>query len=188
MTAVPPHRLKVPLLLGGPHAEEIAPLLTGLGFAGRMGSRQLGTVSATKMCRSIVIKGLEALLIESLSAARFYGVEDAVLASLEETFPGLDWQRQGTYFFQRVIEHGRRRAEEMREAAVTVGEAGLPAWSARSTAERQAWIAELSDQGVFGPRTDADLAGLTDWRVAADRILEHLAAPASTDEARSKRP
>ena len=47
-----------------------------------------------------------------------------MIASLRETFPGIDWEKQATYFFQRAIEHGRRRAEEMREAAVTVREAG----------------------------------------------------------------
>ena len=50
-----------------------------------------------------------------------------MIASLRETFPGIDWEQQARYFFQRVIEHGRRRAEEMREAAVTVREAGLDA-------------------------------------------------------------
>ena len=54
-----------------------------------------------------------------------------------------------------MIEHGRRRAEEMREAAVTVREAGLDPWSAAGTAERQAWVAELADAGDL--RQDGDL-------------------------------
>ena len=86
-----------------------------LGFDATVASDQLGVASATKMCRSVMIKGLEAMVIESFTTARAYGVEDAVLASLQETFPGIDWEKQGAYFFQRVIEHGRRRSEEMRE-------------------------------------------------------------------------
>jgi len=39
------------------------------------------------MCRSVMIKGLEAMVIESFTTARAYGVEDAVLASLKETYP-----------------------------------------------------------------------------------------------------
>ena len=92
-----------------------------------MASDKLGVASATKMCRSVMIKGLEAMVIESFTAARAYGVEDAVLASLQETFPGIDWEKQGAYFFQRVIEHGRRRSEEVREVAETVREIGLDA-------------------------------------------------------------
>src|SRR5207248_3902187 len=124
MTSVPPYRIKVPLLLGGGGAQELAPLLIALGFDAKVSSDQLGVASAVKMCRSVMIKGLEAMVIEAYTTARAYGVEDAVLASLKETFPGIDWEKQGAYFFQRVIEHGRRRSEEVREVAQTVREIG----------------------------------------------------------------
>lgn len=176
MTAVPPYRIRVPLLLGGPHAATLAPLLGDLGFRARVAADRLGVASATKMCRSVMIKGLEAMVIESLTAARAYGVEDAVLASLEETFPGIDWEKQASYFFRRVIEHGRRRAEEMREAAQTVAEAGLTPWSAAGTAERQAWMADLADGEAFGPRGQQELARSADWRIEADRVLRCIAA------------
>jgi 3-hydroxyisobutyrate dehydrogenase-like beta-hydroxyacid dehydrogenase len=171
MTSVPPYRSRVPLLLGGPHAEALKPLLDGLGFAPKVHSASLGVASATKMCRSVMIKGLEAMVIESFTTARHYGVEDAVIASLHETFPGIDWERQATYFFQRVIEHGRRRSEEVREVAVTVGEAGLAPSSAAGTAERQAHIADLADAGVFGVRGEPGFARSADWRTEADRVL-----------------
>jgi 3-hydroxyisobutyrate dehydrogenase-like beta-hydroxyacid dehydrogenase len=137
-------------------------------------SERLGVASATKMCRSVMIKGLEAMVIESFTAARHYGVEDAVLASLQETFPGVDWEKQGAYFFQRVIEHGRRRSEEVREVAETVREAGLEPWSAAGTAERQAWVADLADAGLFGARGTPAFARSADWRTEADRLLSHL--------------
>ncbi len=167
MTSIPPYRIRVPLLLGGPDAAALAPLINALGFEGRAGPDKLGVASATKMCRSVMIKGLEAMVIESFTAARAWGVEDAVLASLAETFPGTDWEKQGAYFFQRAIQHGRRRAEEMREVAQTVREAGLEPWSAAGTAERQAWVADLADAGLFGDRSSLR----TDWRADADRIL-----------------
>ena len=118
-----------------------------------------------------MIKGLEAMVIESFTTARAYGVEDAVLASLKETFPGIDWEKQGAYFFQRVIEHGRRRSEEVREVAETVREAGLTPWSSQGTAERQAWVADLADEGLFGQRGTKEFARSADWRTEADRIL-----------------
>jgi len=170
MTSIPPYRIRVPLLLGGPHAAALAPLAGALGFDAKVASPKLGVASATKMCRSVMIKGLEAMVIESFTAARALGVEDAVLASLAETFPGIDWEKQGSYFFQRVIQHGRRRAEEVREVAQTVREAGLEPWSAAGTAERQAWMADLADAGVFG---DKDTPR-GDWRVEADRIIATL--------------
>jgi len=174
MTSVPPYRIRVPLLLGGAHAAQLAGQINPLGFAATVASERLGVASATKMCRSVMVKGLEAMVIESFTAARHYGVEDAVLASLAETFPGIDWERQGAYFFQRVIEHGRRRSEEMFESARTVRDAGLPSYIAQGTAERQAWMADLADGGVFGERGAPGFARSGDWRAEADRLLAHL--------------
>lgn len=174
MASVPPYRLKVPLLLGGPHAAALDAPLAALGFDAKVVSDALGVASATKMCRSVLIKGLEAMVVEGLTAARHYGVEDAVIASLRETFPAFDWERQAAYFFQRCIEHGRRRSEEMREVAVTVSDAGLSPWSAAGTAERQSWVADLGDQGVFGKRGLEGFARSPDFRTEADRILTYL--------------
>jgi 3-hydroxyisobutyrate dehydrogenase-like beta-hydroxyacid dehydrogenase len=174
MTSLPPYRIKVPLLLGGGHAAELAPRLVELGFVAKVTSDKLGVASAVKMCRSVMIKGLEAMVIESFTTARACGVEDAVLASLKETFPGIDWEKQGAYFFQRVIEHGRRRSEEVREVAETVREIGLTPWSAQGTAERQAFIADLADEGLFGERGTVEFARSADWRTEADRILSDV--------------
>jgi 3-hydroxyisobutyrate dehydrogenase-like beta-hydroxyacid dehydrogenase len=171
MTSIPPYRIKVPLLLGGAGAGELAPLLGELGFDAKVASEKLGVASAVKMCRSVMIKGMEAMVIESFTTARAYGVEDAVLASLTETFPSINWEKQGAYFFQRVIEHGRRRSEEVREVAETVREAGLTPWSAQGTAERQAWVADLADEGLFGAKGTQGFARSADWRTEADRIL-----------------
>ncbi len=171
MTSIPPYRIKVPLLLGGAAAAELAPLINALGFAAKVASNKLGVASATKMCRSVMIKGLEAMVIESFTTARHYGVEDAVVASLCETFPGIDWEKQAAYFFQRVIEHGRRRSEEVREVAETVRDAGLTPWSASGTAERQAFVADLADAGVFGTKGTPEFARSADWRTEADRLL-----------------
>jgi 4-hydroxy-4-methyl-2-oxoglutarate aldolase len=125
MTSISPHRLRVPLLLGGPWARDLEAPLNAIGFTARVASERLGIASATKMCRSVMVKGLEAMVIESFTTARHYGVEDALVVSLQESFPGIDWERQVAYFFQRVIEHGavarrdaRSRANRARGRAV----------------------------------------------------------------------
>lgn len=182
MTSLPPNRIRVPLLLGGPFAHALLPQLSALGFNAKVASEKLGVASATKMCRSIMVKGLEAMVIEAFTTARHYGVEDQVIASLYESFPGIDWEKQGAYFFQRVIEHGRRRSEEVHEVAVTVREAGLSPWSADGTAHRQAWVADHADAGLFGERGQPGFARSSNWRTEADRILAantSVAAPKS---------
>ncbi len=174
MASVPPHGLRVPMLLGGPHAAALAPSLAALGFDAPVGAAEYGVVSAIKLCRSVVVKGMEALAIESLLAARRYGVEREVMASLAQTFPGLDWERQASWFWRRVVAHGRRRAEEMREAAATLADAGVAPRMATASAEVQAWIAALAATGAF-----ADAGADADWRALAACIdADSAQAPA----------
>jgi 3-hydroxyisobutyrate dehydrogenase-like beta-hydroxyacid dehydrogenase len=106
-------------------------------------SEALGVASATKMCRSVIIKGMEALVAESLLAARHYGVEDAVLESLDNLFPRPDWPEHARYLISRSLMHGTRRADEMREAAKTVREAGLIPWMSEGSVERHAWAPQF---------------------------------------------
>ncbi len=165
MTSVPPYGIKVPMLLGGPKAAELVQTLLAWGMNAKAVSEKLGVASAIKMSRSIMIKGLEALVIESYATARAYGVEDYVLPTLQETFPSIDWDKQGAYFFSRVVQHGKRRAEEMRESANTVQEAGFEALMASAIAAKQQWVADLAAQGVFeGIAKDAT------WQAYADRL------------------
>lgn len=172
MTSVPPHRIGVPILLGGEYAASLSPLLNELGFQSQVASQELGVASATKMCRSVMIKGMEALVIESLTTARSYGVEGAVVASLYETFPGIDWEQQAAYFFHRVIQHGRRRSEEMFEVAATVSDTGLTPLLSQGIAQRQAAMADLREQGAFGQAGDEGFGQSPDWRTEADRLLK----------------
>lgn len=172
MTSVPPYGIKVPMLLGGAKAAELAALLATWGMDAKAVSEQLGVASAIKMCRSVMVKGLEALVIESYATARAYGVEDHVLPTLQETFPGMDWSQQGGYFFSRVVQHGKRRAEEMREAANTVREAGFEPLMTASIADKQQWVADLARDGVF-----RDLPAQARWQDYADRVLQARKKP-----------
>jgi 3-hydroxyisobutyrate dehydrogenase-like beta-hydroxyacid dehydrogenase len=166
MTTVPPYGIKVPMLLGGPHVAAAMDLLTALGFSATNQNVPYGTVSAVKLCRSVMIKGLEAMVTESYTAARHYGVEDQVIASLAETFPQIDWEKQGDYLFSRVIMHGARRTEEMFESARTVRDAGIKGLMPYAAAEQQAFIAAQRKAGVF-----EEPMSLKPWRERADALL-----------------
>jgi 3-hydroxyisobutyrate dehydrogenase-like beta-hydroxyacid dehydrogenase len=143
MAPVHPKRLRTPILLGGPHAASFAHVAQALGFGASVFSTQIGDASAVKMCRSVMIKGIEALTLECLLAASRAGVEKPVLASLKESFPTLDWPRIAEYNLERMATHGIRRSAEMREVAKTVRELGLEPLMATATAEHQATIGEL---------------------------------------------
>ena len=143
MAPAAPYLHKVPCLIGGPGAAALGPRAAALGMKMELVSDVVGQASAIKMFRSIVVKGLEALLVESMTASAEYGVEDRVLASLKETWPGIDWQKLSGYMIERVVTHGKRRAAEMREVSETLQSIGMAPTMAAATAERQQWVADL---------------------------------------------
>lgn len=167
MAPVPPARLATPLLIGGPQAHDTAELLNALGCHARAASERIGNVSAIKMCRSVMIKGLEALTTECLSAARRYGVEEAVLHSLQASFPSLGWDGQlPHYLLSRVAEHGLRRAEEMAEVVKTLQDVGISATMSHATQQVQAALpAQMASRNV----KYSDLVPFV-WQDALDRL------------------
>ena len=172
MSPIGPKRIGAPMLLGGPRAEALAPRLQALGFAGaRFYAPEVGRASAAKLSRSVIVKGVEAILAESLLTARHYGVEADVIASLNDLFPGPDWRKLSHYMIVRSIEHGVRRAEEMREAARTVADAGVDPLMSTATARRQDWAAR------FAPQLDRqDLLDLLDGVLAQAEATHGKAA------------
>jgi 3-hydroxyisobutyrate dehydrogenase-like beta-hydroxyacid dehydrogenase len=125
MAAVAEPGLKVSILAGGPAAKAAADLLNPLGMNLKPVATEIGRASATKLSRSIVIKGMEAILVQFAAAARKWEVEADVVASLKATYPGIDWPQQIDYAAERVATHGIRRAQEMREAAAMLADLGL---------------------------------------------------------------
>jgi 3-hydroxyisobutyrate dehydrogenase-like beta-hydroxyacid dehydrogenase len=157
MTPFPPKRIASPMLLGGRHAEAFLEIAGPLGFCAEVFSKDIGQASATKMCRSVMIKGIEALLTESLLAARRYGVEAAVLGSLYDLLPVGDWPKLAQYMISRSLTHGKRRAEEMREAVRTLEDVDIAPLMSRAIAERQDWAAghSMAATGELGAMLDA---------------------------------
>jgi 3-hydroxyisobutyrate dehydrogenase-like beta-hydroxyacid dehydrogenase len=154
MAPVAPQRIKAPMLLGGPHASSATKLLHGIGMDVKPISEQVGVASAIKMCRSIIMKGIEAITVESMFTARRYGAEKLVLESLAATYPEMGWSTTlPDYLIGRVAEHGKRRAAEMREAAQAVADAGLEPLTTLATAQRQDWLAQaIADCGIVVPK------------------------------------
>lgn len=143
MAPVLPKRRNVPLLVAGPHREAAVAMLAAIGFTDvATVDGPVGSASAIKMVRSVMIKGLEALSAECAIAARAAGVLDEVVASLDATWPGAGqeeggWRRRFDYNLDRMMVHGTRRAAEMEEAAATLQAVGVDPAMTRGTIERQ---------------------------------------------------
>jgi 3-hydroxyisobutyrate dehydrogenase-like beta-hydroxyacid dehydrogenase len=168
MEAVPRGRLNVPMLLGGSLAAEVVERLRSVGMNATALSDQIGVASALKMCRSVMMKGLEALAVECLFAARQYGAEDTVLESLAATFPSLGWKDHlPDYLISRVAEHGQRRAAEMREVAKALKDVGIEPTMSLATAQRHEWlVAEMARRKIRFEATSP-----FSWRSLADAVV-----------------
>ncbi len=139
-----PARHKTPLLIAGPHAEGVAPLLEEMEMKLSIVPGDTGQAAAIKMIRSVMIKGLEALTLECYLAASRAGLLDEVLVSMKNSYPTLDFARMGDYNIERMANHGERRAAEMEESAATLRELGVDPLMVEATVERQ------REMGVIG--------------------------------------
>ena len=174
MSAIAPAGIASRILASGAHAEDFVPLAKALGFAHmRACSRHAGRAAATKMCRSVLVKGLEALVTEALLAARHYEVEADVLASLGDLLARGDWNEHARYLLSRSLQHGVRRAEEMREAARTVREAGIEPWMSEACVKRHEWAPQFA-----AALQHRELVPMLDAILAANAAREPVRQPA----------
>jgi 3-hydroxyisobutyrate dehydrogenase-like beta-hydroxyacid dehydrogenase len=154
-----PKRHKTPLLIAGPHADAVAPLLRDLDMQLTVVGNATGQAAAIKMIRSVMIKGVEALTLECVLAAARAGVLDEVTSSLKNNYPGLDWPKMSEYNLERMASHGERRAAEMEESAATLRELGLDPLMVDATVKRQ------REMGAIG-KDEEVRASLTEGRIA----------------------
>ena len=145
MAPVHPKGHATPVLIAGRGAAELLERFRGLGFSADVAGEAVGSATAIKMVRSVFVKGLEAITVEALLAAEASGCFEEILASLSQSFPGLDWSKFPDYQFERTTRHGRRRAAEMRESGVTLDALGLNGGLAREIAAVQD---EMAASGV----------------------------------------
>jgi 3-hydroxyisobutyrate dehydrogenase-like beta-hydroxyacid dehydrogenase len=155
-----PQRHRTPILVAGPHAADVMPLLIDeLEMRGSIASDQVGAAAALKMIRGVMIKGIEALTAECFIAAQRAGIAQEVAASLTNNYPTLDWNKVIDYNLERMASHGIRRAEEMEQVALTLTELGIAPLMTQATVARQREMGELG-------RLDAVRAAKTDGGAA----------------------
>lgn len=139
----------MPILLAGAPAARLRDALVPWGMRLEMVGERIGDASAIKILRSVVMKGLEALLLECLLGARRYGLDAPVLASLERSLARPFSQLANGLLTTDAI-HAGRRSEEAAMSAETLEDVGLDPVVTRAVAGRLRWVAELGMKEHFG--------------------------------------
>lgn len=148
MAPVHPKGHRTPVLLAGKMSDELLGRIKALDFDFQIAGPEAGAATAIKMVRSLFVKGLEAITVETMLAASASGRLDYVLNSLSRSYPGLGWPDIVSYHLERTLKHGTRRAAEMQESAATLDALGLDGDLARAIA----WV-----QASMGALPNADL-------------------------------
>jgi 3-hydroxyisobutyrate dehydrogenase-like beta-hydroxyacid dehydrogenase len=169
LAPIHPARHQTPMLLAGPHAEVIAPMLAALGMRTPVAGAEVGAAAAIKMVRSVMIKGIEALTLECFLAAARAGVIDEVAASMKNNYPGLDWAKIVPYNLERMASHGERRAAEMEEVADTLRELGVEPLMTMATVKRQRDMGQIGEQPTVRGTLTQDRAAMLSAISAAAR-------------------
>ena len=154
-----PLKHKTPLLIAGPHAQDVAPLLNEMEMKLTVVPGETGKAAAIKMVRSVMVKGMEALTLECSLAAARAGILEEVLTSLKNNYPTVDFREVADYNIERMASHGERRAAEMEESAATLRELGLDPLMVDATVKRQ------REMGAIG-KNESVKATLNDGRAA----------------------
>jgi 3-hydroxyisobutyrate dehydrogenase-like beta-hydroxyacid dehydrogenase len=155
-----PARHKTPLLLAGPEAETVAPLLRELDMTFQVVSPEVGNAAAIKMIRSVMIKGIEALTLECFLAASRADLLEEVTASLKNNYPSLNWTEIAGYNIERMANHGERRAAEMEESAATLRELGIDPMMVEGTIGRQREMGALGKEDAVQATLRGDRAAM----------------------------
>lgn len=124
--------MATPLLASGPAAPRFLEFAVAAGIPARYQSARIGDASAIKILRSVLIKGLEALSVECLVAARRQGLVDAVLDNLADV-DDVGFANMVQVLAISHLVHAKRRMEEVEKAIVNLGETGVPALMSDAT-------------------------------------------------------
>ncbi len=173
MAGVPPYQHKVPMLLAGEAASDLIEIMAPMGMAMEDFGPELGRAAAAKMFRSVMVKGMEALLQECVLAAERYGVSGRVLESIADGYPGIDWKELANHLIGRTAIHGERRAHEMEEVAETLKSLGIEPMMSRAAAKRIAWAAGLGLKETFGNKAPESYMEVLDVINAAEGRSPH---------------
>jgi len=172
MLPVHPTLHQTPVLISGPEIARIEELMGRLDMRLETISDNVGDASTIKMVRSVMVKGIESLVSESIIAAVSEGIDERVLDSLEATYPGMNWKNRTGVMLERMVRHGKRRAEEMREVAITMDDLGIGGAMSTATAARQQQVADLNLLDAFNDDPPQDYRILSRAILKARKALE----------------
>lgn len=139
-----------PVTMSGPMGEQTAKDLNSYGMNIRYLGDKNGQASAFKVIRSIFTKGLESVLVECMTAARYYGVGDDIFDSIVTFLTDEPTDKTLAMMVQTNVLHAKRRGDEICEIAEMLKNAGLDNTMSAAATKKLYWLAEMGLRDEFG--------------------------------------
>jgi 3-hydroxyisobutyrate dehydrogenase-like beta-hydroxyacid dehydrogenase len=149
MGPVPTYKHKVPVSVSGSGAKAFTDIMMPFGMNITFMDAPAGSASASKMFRSIFMKGFVVLLLEMLTAAHKYKVEDDVLLSVKETLTAGPLLEVVNGLIGRGVIHSERREHEMDEVIATLETLRVDGIMSKATKAKLRWCTQLGLKGHF---------------------------------------
>jgi 3-hydroxyisobutyrate dehydrogenase-like beta-hydroxyacid dehydrogenase len=141
---------KTEILLGGPHARRAERDLAGeMGLNVRFYSEQIGKASTFKNLRSVFSKGMEALLIEFLTAGERAGIRADLWREVTELFSNHPFEKTASNWVRTHATAHARRLSEMKQVASVLRQLGIEPTMTDATVDFFARSATLGLQDKF---------------------------------------
>ena len=156
------HKEKSPCCSSGPAAEAVTKELNDIGMNIRCLGDQIGQASAFKVIRSIFTKNLEATLIETMTCARYYGVEDLIFDSIVTFLSDAPLDVTLPMMIKTNVVHSFRRGQEIEEIAEMQKQAGLEHTMSDAATKKLFWLAETGLNKQFDNRPAASMNDMVD--------------------------
>jgi 3-hydroxyisobutyrate dehydrogenase-like beta-hydroxyacid dehydrogenase len=176
----------VPMLAAGTGAARWSDEASAVGLNVTAIAGTAGDAALVKLLRSVFMKGRDALVLEMLLAARRYGVDEAVLASIGGAGEQVPFPSLAERVMCSLAVYAERRADELADAAALVREVGVEPLMAQAGENRLRQLAESGLSARFGGERPRDLAEVLSslealeqeaalrWRPSAEPTDRHL--------------
>ena len=169
MGAVGLYSAKVPLYSSGDGMARFQGVFSPLGFNIEDAGPEPGTAAAVKMLRSVVTKGIEALVMEAMTAATLAGVRPEALRGICGPMDASSFSSFLDMCVRTDVLHAERRAVEMEGVADGLREMGVPPLMTDATVQRLRASAALGLRADFAARPAYDATAVLDAYAAVMR-------------------
>ena len=135
---------QIPVLAAGESAAVFQRKLSSYGMDIRCIKGEPGSASAVKMLRSVYMKGIEALLLETMTAAQRYRISELVVESIAQSMETKPFMETVNMLITTNAIHSERRSKEMEEVAATLTEKKIDPVMTEATRRVLQWSASLN--------------------------------------------